>query len=80
MVQRKFHDMAAQAITNHYVLHSLWEEGSQGSKLPWATSTHKLALQLAKETNWTRKRISLASIGLQNSSCDLYTTATSSEC
>ena len=30
---------------------SLWEEGSHGCKLPWAASTHKLALQLGKEKN-----------------------------
>ena len=44
---------------------SLWEDGSQGNKLPWAASTHKLALKLEKEKNWTHLRISLASIGLR---------------
>ena len=43
-----------------------------GCKLPWAASTHKVALQLGKEKNWTARKISHASIGLQTSTCDLY--------
>ena len=36
-----------------------------------SASTHILALQLGKEKNWILHRISLASIGLQTSPCDL---------
>ena len=43
------------------IFDSLWEEGSQGCKLPWATSAHKLALKLGKEKKWTRRRILLVS-------------------
>ena len=51
----------SHSCSSYHERASLWEEGSQGCKLPWAASTPKLALQLGKEKNWTRWRILLAS-------------------
>ena len=75
MGPRELYDMAAEPSLIHLCA-SLLEEGSQGCKLPWAASTHKHALHLEKEKNWTRRRRSPVSIGLQTTHCDLCTTST----